>query len=272
MEGTEPTSDDAEGIERGVNRRTVPQGLGTGAVASVGLFGTASGHQARGKPVFCGCSRLWVCVDGNSDVLVARENDDGSFDVGFVVDDGELDPYPEGEPRYSGNFCVSTDDEGVPDGKIIGLQVDGTRWVNPNQCAQAALEAEREQLDSTHSRPEGESGDSCDTPPCEDSRDGDGDDASDIEVTWEDCETVRVTGSDEGLDELVVHYLLCFDEPGPCPDGTQRSTDDPDLPLTIEDQYLTVEDVAYSIFAIELRGDVEQDFFERPEDLDCSFE
>jgi hypothetical protein len=285
MVGSDSESDDADGIVRGVNRRTVLQGLGTGAAAGVGLVGTASGHQVQGKPVFCGCSQLCVCVDGNSDVLMAQENDDGSFDVGFVVGDGELDPSPEGEPRYSGNFCVSTDDEDVPDGRLIGLQVDGTRWVNPNQCAQKALEAEREQLDSTHSRPESDSGESCQKPPCEhpgngngaDDGDGDdGDDAGEIEVTWEDCETVRVTGSNEGLDKIIVHPIRCFPDDGPCPDGVPggRTIEDPELPLTIDDQYLAVDgdDVPYYIAAIELQGDVEQDSFGKPDDLDCDFD
>lgn len=50
-----------------------------------------------------------------------------------------------------------------------------------------------------------------------------------------------------------------------------RSTT-PTSPLTIEDQYLTVEDVPYSIAVIELEGDVEPDAVQRPAELDCSFE
>jgi hypothetical protein len=138
-------------------------------------------------------------------------------------------------------------------------------------------------LDSTHSRPEGDSGESCEKPPCEhpgngngDDDDDDDDDAGEIEVIWEDCETVRVTGSDEGLDEIIVHPIRCFPDDGPCPDGVPegRTIEDPELPLTIDDQYLAVDgdDVPYYIAAIELRGDVEQDSFGKPDDLDCSFE
>ncbi|MUV88871.1 hypothetical protein GJ629_02305 [Halapricum sp. CBA1109] len=251
-----------------MNRRTVLKGVGAGAIAGVGLTGTASAHRVRGEPVFCGCDRLCVCVEGNADVLVARETDDGGYEVGFLVGDGEIDPYPTGEPRYSGDFCVSTESEGIPDGQIIGLQVAGTRWVNPNECAQAALEAEREQLDSTHERPAGESGDACGSPPCDD--DGGG-----IEVTWEDCETVSVTGSGEGLDEIIFHPLRCFPGDGPCPDGVPggRNIENPTLPLTIDHRYLAVDDdVPYYIAGIELRGDVEQDTFGKPNSLDCGFE
>ena len=153
---------------RPIDRRTVLKGVGTGAVAAVGLVGTASAHQVVGKPAFYETSQLSVCVDGNSDVLMARENGDGGYEIGFIVGSDELDPYPQGTPRYSGNCCHKTDDPDVPDGHIIGLQVAGTRWVNPNDAAQEALAAEREQLDSTHDRPEGESLDSEATaPPCE---------------------------------------------------------------------------------------------------------
>lgn len=272
----------AGSTDRGVNRRTILQGLGTGVAASVGLVGTASGHWVEGKPVFCGCSQLCVCVEGDADVLMAQENDAGGYDVGFIVDGGELDPYPQGEPRYSGNFCVSTDDEDVPDGKIIGLQVSGTRWVNPNQCAQRALDAEQKQLDSTHPRPEGDSGGPCGKPPCEHPGRGNGkngDDAPDsgeIEVTWEDCETVTVTGSDEGLDAIIVHPMRCFPDSNLCPDGVPggRVIENPELPLTIDDRYLVVDgdEVPYYIVAIELVGDVEQDFYGMPDHLDCSFE
>lgn len=278
MESPDSTSGDTDGTGHGVARRTVLQGLGAGAVAGVGLVGTASGHESQGKPIFCGCSQVCACVDGRADVLMARETDDGGFEVGFVVGDDELDPSPDGKPRYRDNFCVSIDDEGVPDGKIIGLQVNGVRWVNPNQCAQKALAAEREQLDSTHSRAEGESGGPCGKPPCEhpgrkDRKGGKkGPQKGPIQVTWKDCETVLVTGSDEGLDRIIVHYVRCFDDPGPCPDEVPRSIDDPELPLLIADQYLGTDDVPYTILFIELQGDVEQDFFGRPEELDCSFE
>ena len=159
-------STEASGNSR-VNRRQVLAGIGTAAAAGVGLTGVASASDVDGKPVFCGCSQICVCLDGRADVLMARERDDGNFEVGFVVGGGELDPYPQGEPRYSGNVCVSTDDAGVPDGKIIGLQVADTRWINPNQCARKALDAEQRQLDSEHTRATGEGGGPCGKPPCE---------------------------------------------------------------------------------------------------------
>lgn len=148
-----------------MSRRAVLGGIGAGAVASVGFAGTATGHEVQGPPVFCGCSQVCVCVDGRAGVLVARETDDG-YEVGFAVDEDTLDPYPDPPARFEGNFCVSVGEE-VPDGKIIGLQVSGTRWVNPNQCAQKALAAEREQIASDHPRPEGEAGGPCGKPPCE---------------------------------------------------------------------------------------------------------
>jgi len=262
----------AGGTDGGVNRRTVLKGAGVGALAGVGLVGTASGHEVEEPPVFCGCEALCVCVAGNADVLVARETDDGGYDVGFVVGGGDLDPYPQGEPYYSGHFCVSTADPEVPDGKIIGLQVAGNRWVNPNACAQDALAAEQRQLDSTHPRPVGRSGQACATPPCEDPDDGDGGD--DVDVTWEDCETVRVTGSAEWIEEIVVQPLRCFPD-GPCPDGVPggRTIENPDLPLTIDDRYLAVDGgVDYYIAGIELRGDGRRESFGKPGDLDCDFD
>jgi len=271
MVSSNSESQGTDEIDHGMDRRTVLKGLGTGAVASVGFVGSASGHSVEEPPVFCGCSQLCVCVEGNADVLMARETDDG-FDIGFIVEGGELDPYPTGEPRYSGDFCVSTDDEDVPDGQIIGLQVAGTRWVNPNQCAQAALEAEQEQLDSTHPRPEGDSGEDCEAPPCEGSGDDD-DEPDEIEVTFEDCETVTVTGPDEDLEAIDIYYMRCFEDPGEgCPDGAQTTIEDPDLPLTIGRDRLAVGDEDYHIDAVDLIGDVQPDDASPPEDFDCGFD
>ncbi|MUV89048.1 hypothetical protein GJ629_03330 [Halapricum sp. CBA1109] len=100
-----------------MNRRQVLAGVGTAGAVGVGLTGVVSASGVDGKPVFCGCSQICVCLGGRADVLMGIERDDGSFEVGFVVGDGELDPYPDGEPRYSGNVCVSTDDAGVPTGR-----------------------------------------------------------------------------------------------------------------------------------------------------------
>jgi len=120
----------------------VLQAVGATAVGGVGLVGTASAtDEADGPPVFCGCSQVCACSSGRADVLVAVEEDDG---VSLRwVENAEF------------NFCVSIDDPGVPDGKIIAVQVGGTRWINPNNCAEKALEAEQRQLDSTHPRPAG---------------------------------------------------------------------------------------------------------------------
>ncbi|WP_237560322.1 ferritin-like domain-containing protein [Halolamina sediminis] len=157
---------DDDSRETSVDRRTVMKALGVGAVASAGFAGTASAHEAIGKPAFYGTEKLSVCVSGNSGVLMARETEDG-YDVGFVVGPNELEPYPDGKPRYSGNYTLSVADDDVPDGQIIGVQIAGTRWVNPNEVAQDALAAEREQLDSTHPRPEGLSVGQDDGLPCE---------------------------------------------------------------------------------------------------------
>ncbi|WP_159076975.1 hypothetical protein [Halococcoides cellulosivorans] len=247
-----------------MNRRTVLTGVATGALAGLGLVGTASGHWVRGTPVFCGCDQLCVCVAGNADVLMAQETDDGGYDVGFVVDGGRLDPAPTGTPHYSGDFCVSTADDNVPDGKIIGLQVAGTRWVNPDQCAQDALDAEQRQLDSTHLRPAGNLASDCETPPCVD---------SEIEATWEDCETVSLSGPDENLEEIVVYLMRCFDDPGlGCPDGAQATIDDPELPLTLGRDRLAVGDEPYHIDAVEFVGGVHPDHITPPDDFDCGFD
>lgn len=147
------------------DRRTVLKSLGIGAAAGAGLTGTASAHEVVGKPAFYGTSKLSVCVEGNSGVLMAREVM-GDYEIGFMIGPNELNPYPDGEPRYSGNYTISTDDPEVPDGHIIGLQVAGTRWVNPNEAAQEALAAEREQLASTHDRPTGISAGRDDGLPC----------------------------------------------------------------------------------------------------------
>ena len=155
----------SERREINIDRRSILKGLGVGAVASAGFAGTASAHEVIGMPAFYGTSKLSVCVSGNSNVLMARETY-GDYEVGFIAGPDELDPYPDGEPRYSGNYTISTDDPDVPDGQIIGLQVAGTPWVNPNEVAQAAPAAEREQLTSTHDRPEGISADQSDGLPC----------------------------------------------------------------------------------------------------------
>jgi hypothetical protein len=107
-------------------------------------------------------------------------------------------------------------------------------------------------------------------------RDGESDGTGEIQATWEDCETVTVTGSDEGLEGIIVHPMRCYPDDGPCPDGVPGgwAIEDPELPLTIDDRYLGIDgdEVPYYIVAIELGGDVEPDSFGMPDDLDCSFE
>jgi rubrerythrin len=153
--------------ETNVDRRSVLKGLGIGAAAGAGLTGTASAHKAIDKPAFTGTSKLSICVAGNSDVLMARESN-GEYEVGFIVGPNELDPSPQGKPHFTGNYTLSTDDSDVPNGHIIGVQIAGTRWVNPNEAAQDALAAEREQLASTHDRPKGMSAGWSDGLPCKD--------------------------------------------------------------------------------------------------------
>ncbi|APE96441.1 twin-arginine translocation signal domain-containing protein [Halodesulfurarchaeum formicicum] len=151
MDSNQPPDHGAD-LGLGVSRRQMLKGLGIGAAAGVGFTGAANAHEVIGTPVFCGCSQLCVCVNGTADVLMAQETEDG-FEIGFVVGEDELDPYPRGEPRFRGDFCLDTAQDEILDGMIIGLQVDSNRWVNPNACAQDALNAEQEQLDSTHPRP-----------------------------------------------------------------------------------------------------------------------
>lgn len=133
-------------------------------MASTGFagFATAGGREDEdlaaaddaldGRLVFCGCGQLCACINGYGDVLVA-DRSGGDWEFHRV--------------RRSWNVCVTAGEPDVPDGKIIALQVGGTRWVNPNACAERALAAEREHIDSTHPRPEGERGGSCGKPPCE---------------------------------------------------------------------------------------------------------
>lgn len=272
--------------DRDLRRRTVLQGLGAGAAAGVGLVGTAKAHGVEGKPVFCGCSQLCVCMEGHGGVLMAQENADGGYDVGFLRD-GELVPYPQDTPPHSGNFCVSTDDENVPEGKIIGLQVAGTRWVNPNQCAKEALEAEQEQLDSTHPRPEGERGGPCGKPPCEHpggENGGNGTDSTEVTVTWEDCQTVTLTGPDDDLEKIDIYLIRCFDDDSShktdldgstgCPTGHILTREDPDLPLTLGRDELALGDEQYVIDAVDLFGVEGPDggTAKPPDDLDCSLD
>lgn len=151
----ESTEHDIEESKFGLSRRGVLKAAGTTAAVGalgIGAVGSASAHDVT-EIVFCGCSQVCACGTGWADVLVAVEDGDG-FEFTWIR-------------NVDFNFCVSIDDPGVPDGKIIAVQANGTRWINPNQCAQKALAAEQEQLPSTHPRPEGDSGGPCGKPPCE---------------------------------------------------------------------------------------------------------
>lgn len=114
----------------------------------------------------------------------------------------------------------------------------------------------------------------------DDEDEGDGDDEEDdggegegdVVVEFEDCETVHVSGDEDLLDQIVVHYMACYGGGGPCPDGGQFTIDDPELPLTIDEQLLDSGADEYRIEFLELFGDVDEDVAERPDDLDCSFE
>ena len=138
----------------GIDRRSVLKGLGAGAILGVGATGQASATtETEGPPVFCGCSQVCACGTGDADVLFAAEEAGRTYAFTWYRD-------------VDFDFCVSTDDAGVPDGKIVALQVAGTRWVNPNQCAEKALAAMHEQMHFTHPTPEGEAGGPCGQPPC----------------------------------------------------------------------------------------------------------
>lgn len=84
-----------------------------------------------------------------------------------------------------------------------------------------------------------------------------------------------MAGSDDGLEEIVVHPLRCFPD-GSCPEGVpgMRSIENPGHPLRIDDRYPAVDgdEVPFYIVAIEGEGDVEPDSFGNPEALDPSFE
>lgn len=138
----------ADEASTSINRRRVVKAAGATAAGIAVGSGTASAHEVTedGGPVFCGCSQVCACVNWKADVIVATENDDGSFSCEAVpVED---------------NFCYE-----VNEGKIIALDVHGNGdvYCNPNtNCAGDALEDCEISCDES-----GEQGGPCGQPPCE---------------------------------------------------------------------------------------------------------
>lgn len=92
-----------------------------------------------------------------------------------------------------------------------------------------------------------------------------------IVIQWEDCETAHVRGSGKKLDELVVYFSVCFGGGGPCPDGSRVEVE-PDLPMTIDDRFLSVDPPDYRIDVIEYHGDGGRGFARVPDEWDCSLD
>ena len=303
----EPIDDQPDTDQRGPTRRKALAALGAGAgtLAGVGVFSSSVAAWDRFDVCFDGCSEVSMIVSesdidlGGTDkppavakVIVSTETGLECRAIEFTAENATT------MPAQFGDFPVVK--YTVPAGeKIVGTleynyspdenaRFDDPVWcvnANPNACAtecdgdgnvtllQDLSEAACVPADYDAEYPT--SANVC--PPssvCPDGSDGTGDceGAGDIEVTWVDCETVRVEGSDEGLDEIIVHPMRCFPN-GPCPDGVPggRTIENPELPLTIDDRYLTVDgdEVPYTIEFIELVGDVEQDYFGKPADLEC---
>jgi hypothetical protein len=271
-----------------VNRRSALAAIGTGAGAVVGIDALSERALAwdRFDVCFRGCSEVWMIVT-EADIDAGGTNDPPAVAHVIVAANGEAVCRPveftaENATTIPGQFGDSPVVKySVGSGeKILGVleynytsdpdsQFDDPVWcVNANQNNCASTPQTPNLLDAPcipDDHPICPAGDYC-------GGTGGGGGRNGIEATWKDCETVSVTGPDENLDGIDVLYSLCFDGDGPCPDGTLRSIDDPELPLMIEDQYLTVEGVDYRIDILELDGDVKPDSLRRPDDLDCRFE
>lgn len=116
---------------------------GATAVGGVAASGAASAHDVTEGPVFCGCSQVCACGNGQATVIIAEETN-GGFTCRTVT--------------RSFNFCHE-----VNEGKIIAIRVDGTTYCNPNQaCAGDALADCGITCDQV-----GEQGGPCGQPPCE---------------------------------------------------------------------------------------------------------
>jgi hypothetical protein len=273
-----------------VNRRRALAAIGTGAGTVVGLEALSERAIAWDRFDLCfrGCGEVWMIVahsdvdaGGTGDpppvahVIVALEGEAVCRAVEFTAENVTTMPDRFGRSPVV-TYSADTDET------ILGVleynyttdedaRFDDPVWcvhANQNECATTP---ETPDLLGAPCVPDDHP--TCPaTERCGDSGGVDGQ----IQVAWENCETVMVTGDGEGLESIVVHPLRCFPGDGPCPDGVPggRTIEDPELPLTIDDRYLAIdgEEVPYYIAAIELQGDVEQDAFGKPDHLDCSFE
>jgi hypothetical protein len=111
-----------------INRRTLLKASGGTAIGLAAFSGTGSAHPAD-EIRFCGCSQVCVKTSHSYRILYATETADG-----YTC---SLEPSITGtEPRDSDCYTVDSGE------KIIGV-LDGTRtlYLNPNTCAQRAIEA-----------------------------------------------------------------------------------------------------------------------------------
>lgn len=126
------------------NRRSVLKATGTAALGITAVSGVGAASDGSDGPVFCGCSQVCLCGQGDAEVLIAYEQSDGSYRYERVT--------------RQCNFCHE-----VSEGKIIAVEYDGTTYCNPNDnCAGKAL-AEC----STTCDEDGRAGGPCGQPPCE---------------------------------------------------------------------------------------------------------
>lgn len=110
-----------------LNRRKVMKAAGATAAGLSVASGRATAHNIT-EAVFCGCSQVCACGDGEIDVIVARETADG-FDCERVTIDDDA--------NTEFQFCYEESD-----GKVIAIEDgDGTVVCNPHDpCAGDALE------------------------------------------------------------------------------------------------------------------------------------
>lgn len=127
-----------------IDRRRVLKATGATAVGLTAFSGVAAAEERTDGPVFCGCSQVCMCGEGDADVVVASEQSDGTYSYERVT--------------RTCNFCHE-----VEDAKIIAVEHDDTTYCNPNEnCAGDALA----ECDVTCDE-DGEAGGPCGKPPCE---------------------------------------------------------------------------------------------------------